>query len=120
MSSLFTNYGNVSLFSGSTAQSVTTGPVFLGNTTGFAFQATTVGISGSVQLQASVDNGYVTSSDSPTVNNWSSLSGTLQQSSGSTVLYNVSSAYYPWIRAIFTFNAGTGSLEMLANTKTKL
>jgi hypothetical protein len=117
----FTNFGNSSIFSGSVSASFNSQPIFIGVATGYAIQVVGQTVSGTISLQASADNGFSGSViDSPVINNWNTITGTSSTISGSSsTLYNVSDAYYPWIRIAYTHVVGGGTLEMIYNTGKK-
>lgn len=85
----------------------------------FASATGNYGLTGSVKLQASLDRAtnvnakYLGSNVGLT--NWTDISGStasIQVSGSTNTIWNVSQAYYPFFRIVFTGTAGSGSITV--------
>jgi hypothetical protein len=87
----------------------------------FAIQAVWTGTpTGTLKLQCSCDKGSGNVSEergAPT--NWTDIVGSSQSTAGAagSNVWNVQNAGYRWVRVVFTFGSGTGSLSVTANGK---
>lgn len=97
--------------------SFNTGAVFLEHVNHYSVQmVVTSTLAGTVKLQASMDigpklqGGYDTAN---AVSNWNDITGaTSSVSNGSPVIFNVSNVGYRWVRVVFTFSSGSGTVVM--------
>lgn len=102
--------------------SITTGSsaVPLERIEGFSVQAImagtgSVGVTGSFKLQASLDRATNVNAKNISLSNWTDVSGSsasiaVAPNASHSVVWNVSQAYYPFVRVHYTNTAGSGSL----------
>jgi len=75
---------------------------------------------GSLKLQASCDDVPSGTGSNPSANvtHWSDIAGTTQAVSASgNYFWNVSDIGFKWIRVVYTFTSGTGTLTITYNGK---
>ncbi len=97
-------------------------PFWVGHAMGYAIQAVWTGTpTGTIKIQVSIDpqEPTVGNSGEPTVTNWEDLASSSYSITGSagTYMWNVTSAYYRWVRVVYTNASGTGTLNVRFNTK---
>jgi len=103
--------------------------IYLNQTFVYAIQAIWTGASasGTVKIQVSCDNvppvlyssmGGTAKDPAANVVNWIDYPSTTQNVSGpGSFFWNFSDAGYPWVKLVFSYNSGTGSLTVNAWTK---
>lgn len=113
---------NESLLSGgSMAGNLNSVPLNLEFAFGYAIQCEFTGSPvGSLKLQgsndAAPDANFQFPNFAPT--NWTDLSGTSTAvAAAGSVMFNAASTYYRYVRVVYTFTSGTGSLSIVGNTK---
>ena len=67
---------------------------------------------GVLKLQGSVNYNSVTG-----VGNWFDLSGSVNITADGDTVFNISDAYYLWVRAVYTRTSGTGTLNIYGCSK---
>ena len=85
---------------------------------GFAIQAVITGtLNGSLSLQISCDpNTSAGSDDIPT--NWTTYAGSPQTVTGvGTAAWSVSDPWFTWVRLVWTFSSGSGTISEIINSK---
>jgi hypothetical protein len=96
-------------------------PIWLGFAAGVAIQAVWTGTpNGSFKLQCSIDSQEPTPGNStPTITNWEDVadSSTTVTGAAGSYTWNVSDAYFRWIRVVYTNTSSTGTLTVRFNTK---
>lgn len=95
--------------------------IWLGHAAGAAIQAVWTGTpNGTIKLQCSVDPKGITPGESfPTLTNPEDIADSSYAITGSagSFTWNVSEAYFPWIRVVYTNTSSTGTLDVRYNTK---
>lgn len=93
----------------------------LAHTFGFSIQLLITGtIAGSVKLQGSddpvPDSNFLATT--MTVTNWTDIVGSTQSITGAgTLTYNVSDSMFNFVRVIYTYGSGTGTITAIFNGK---
>lgn len=91
-------------------------PIWLGHICNYAIQMTFTGTpNGTFKLQASNDQGRPNASSeaeqSAAVTTWTDISGSAQPiSAAGDHMYQVENAGYTWVRVVYTYNSGTGTI----------
>jgi hypothetical protein len=86
-------------------------PIWLGHIEHFSIQLVFTGTpNGSFKLQASLDDGGIDVS-SPSVTNWTDVANSSQAiTAAGDHLYTVQNASYKWVRLVWTFSSGSGTI----------
>lgn len=96
-------------------------PIWLGHAAGVAIQAVWTGTpNGAFKLQCAVDPQVPSPGiTNPTITNWEDIASSNYSVTGSagTYTWNITSAFYPWIRVVYTNTSSTGTLSIRYNTK---
>lgn len=113
-------FNNTTLFDATTMGGTTvvySPTIPLWNVYSFAFQYTRAGsaAAGSLQLQASCDQGLDELGTG--VTNWADIDSAITLSTIGTTIVNKDATAYKWIRMKYTPNSGTGTLTVTLNTK---
>jgi hypothetical protein len=113
---------NESLLSaGDMSGNLNSSPLSLEFAFGYALQCVFTGAPvGTLKLQGSndapPDANFQFASFSPT--NWTDITGSSAAvAAAGNVLFNGTGTYYRYVRAVYTFTSGTGSLSVVGNTK---
>jgi hypothetical protein len=93
------------------SSSFSSNPILLDQIYGYSFQAIFTGSpNGTFKLQCSNDDVKLSSS----VTVWSDIGSTSQAISASGDLtYNVTAAFYKWVRIVYTRSSGSGSCDIV-------
>lgn len=95
-------------------------PVWLGHAMGVAIQAVWTGTpNGAFKLQSSLDPQEYSPGYTPTITNWEDIADSSYSVTGSAGSYtwNVSDAFFRWIRIVYTNTSSAGTLTVRFNTK---
>lgn len=106
----------ITLSSTDMSGSITGTAIYLGHICNYSIQLVFTGSpSGTFKLQCSNDagnpNGAVPPSLSSGVTNWTDIAGSSQViSAAGDITYQVENAGYAWVRVVYTFTSGTGTI----------
>lgn len=98
-------------------------PFWIGHAAGYCVQAVWTGTpNGAFKLQASIDpvEPSPNNSNEPTITNWEDVADSSYSVTGAAGSYtwNVSNAFYRWVRVVYTNTSSTGTLTSVRyNTK---